>query len=370
MKICFLTSFHASWTKQEATILRELGHTVYLFYPTEHASLGFSSGSRLGDLLQNVELFFRCIPACLRSDLIYCWFAFPAGVIAGFWGKVLRKPVLLNVAGSDVACVPIINYGSALRWYLRPFISWALNNATRVIAISRDVAHWAERWGAKDVTIVYEGVDVKKFRSLGLARVERKNEHILLAVSWLEKNNVRRKDFESLLKALPEVARSFPDVKLVIAGKKGSGYPFLRQMVNDLKIENNVVFRGFVPDQELLELYDRCDVFVHPSLYESFPTICVEAQACEKPVVTTKISSMPEVVEDYKTGLLVDPRDPKALAEAIIGLLSNPVFSRRLGKSGRQRVIRFFSKEVRKERVREVLATLTGMEDSRCVRSK
>lgn len=356
MKICLLTAFHASWTKQEVSILKQLRHTVYLLYPSEHALLGFFRVSRLGVLLRNLELFFKCIPACLRSDLIYCWFVFPTGLFAVFLGKLFRKPVILNAAGYDVACVPTINYGTPARWYFRPFLSWTLKNARKVVAISRETAHGAEIWGANNVEVIYEGINIEKFKPSSKGRAKKGDKHILLTVLGLEKALVKRKDLRSLFESLPEVTGIFPNVKLIVVGKKGGAYPFLKQIVRGLGIEENVVFKGFVSEFELVELYNQCDVFIFPSLYEGFPTVCAEAQACEKPVISTSVSSMPEVIKDEETGILVKPRDPKALAYAIKTLLSDSSLRRRLGRSGRKRVVRFFSKEIRKKKLQEMVA--------------
>lgn len=360
MKICLLTSFHASWTEQEASILKELGHTVYLLHPSQHRiSKYFLRIPIIEVLCSYLDLFLRCILATLWADLVLCWFVFPTGLFATLFGKLFHKPVILNAAGYDVAYLPSLNYGTSKRWYLRPLVSWALRNATKVIAISRESARSAKKLGAKNVKVIYEGIDVAKFKPLRKEKTRKGNEYILLTVLLLVRGGVERKDLKSLLESLPEVISVFPDLKLVIVGKKGDAYPILRETVKRLGVANNVVFKGFVPFSELVRLYNECDIFVFPSLYESFPTACAEAQACEKPVVTTNVASMPEVIKNNETGILVEPSDPEALAHAIRNLLSDSALRRRLGRSGRKRVIRSFSREVRKEKVQEVLATLT-----------
>ena len=360
MKICLMTPLHGSWTRQEVSILRDLGHVVYLhfipWYPLRVKRL--PQFRVISGLYENVKLCLQSIPACLKSDLIFCWFVFPTGVFAVLLGKLLHKPVLLNAVGYDVAYVPAIDYGSPSEWYYRPFVSWALRNATKVIAISKESARWAGVWGAKDVTVIYEGIDTEKFKPLSRETTKGKSGSFLLAVSQLEKTEVKRKGLECLLKSLPEVVNTFPDVKLVIVGKKYDAYPTVQRITTELKMMDYVVFKDLVSDSELLELYNRCDIFVLPSLHEGFPTVCAEAQACEKPVVSTNVSSMPEVLENNVTGLLVAPNDPGALANAVKSLLSNPELRRRFGKLGRKRVIELFSKEIRRKKLQEVLIKL------------
>lgn len=356
MRICLLTAFHASWTEQEVSILKELGHVVYLLYPDKYTSKRLFNISIVGNFYAYVKLFLMNMQVLLRSDLIYCWFVFPPGVFAMIFGRLFRKPVILTAIGFDVALVPAIKYGVPSKLYYRPFVSWALKNATRVMAISKDVALWAEKWGGKNVKVVYEGIDVQKFRPLEIEQSEKK-DYVLLAVSVLDKLNVKRKDFESLLFSLPHVLSAFPNAKLVIVGRKGSGYSTLKRMVRKLKIEGNVVFKGSVSDSELIELYNTCDIFVSPSLHEGFPTVCAEAQSCGKPVVATNVASIPEVIKNNENGILVRFRDPEALASAIKELLSDSVLRKKMGSVGRRRIIQLFSKEIRKKKLQAILAT-------------
>jgi len=362
LRICFLTPYHASWTKQEISILEELGHVVFPVYVKEYGEarrfpyIRFVSG-----LYGYVKMLVQSVPMCLKSELIYCWFVFPTGVFGVALGKLFRKRVLLNAVGCDVAYVPIINYGDPAVWYFRPFISWALRNATKVIAVSRESARWAETWGGERVSVIYEGIDTEKFKPNYSKVVEEgeKKEHMLLSVLPLEKGEVLRKDTDTLLKALAQVVRVFPYVKLVIVGEKGGGYPLLNQTVKDLRIEDNVVFEGLVPFSRLLQLYNQCDIFVLPSLHEGFPTVCAEAQACGKPVISTDASSMPEVIVNMKSGVLVSPRNHRELADAIIRLLENGKIMVEMGRFGREVVANNFSREVRKVKLGRLLESFS-----------
>jgi len=360
VRICFLTPYHASWTKQEISILEELGHVVYPLYIVEYGKarrfpyIRFVSG-----LYGYIKMLVKSIPYCFKSDLIYCWFVFPTGVFGVLVGKLLRKKVILNAVGCDVAYVPMINYGDPAIWYFRPFISWALKNATEVIAVSKESARWAMTWGGKRADVIYEGIDTEKFKPSGARehREERK-EYVLLSVSSLAKGDVVRKDFDTLLKALSLVVKVFPNVKLVIVGEKGSAYPVLNQTAKSLKIENNVVFKGLVSLPRLIRLYNECDVFVLPSLHEGFPTVCAEAQACEKPVVTTNVSSMPEVVKNAESGVLVNLRSPEELANAVLELLKDEGARLRMGRLGRKLVRNNFSRDVRRRKLAELFESV------------
>jgi glycosyltransferase involved in cell wall biosynthesis len=104
-----------------------------------------------------------------------------------------------------------------------------------------------------------------------------------------------------------------------------------------------VQWLGHVPWRGLSELYRRADVFVMPSLYETFCISCLEAMAFGLPVVATRAGGLPEVVEDGVTGMLVPPGDPRALADAIESLWRNPDLRRKMGEAGRERVLAHFT---------------------------
>jgi len=359
VKICLLTPYHSSWTKQEVSILEELGHIVFPVYFLEHGKTRrFPYFRVVSSLYGFIRMFIESVPLCLKSDLIYCWFVFPSGVFGVMLGRFFKKKVILNAVGCDVAYVPSINYGDPEVWLFRPFISWALRNATKVIAVSRESAFWAMRWGGRQAEVIYEGIDTEKFKPFSMdVKKEKNRSPVLLTVSSLERGQVVRKDFNTLFKAFSKIIKAYPNVKLTIVGEKGDAYSALKKFAQDLKIDNNVVFEGRVPPSRLIDLYNQCDIFVLPSLHEGFPTVCAEAQACEKPIVTTNVASMPEVIENMKSGILVSPRRPGELADAIIQLLENKEICAQMGKFGREIVVNNFSRDVRK-------AKLSGMLES------
>ena len=109
-------------------------------------------------------------------------------------------------------------------------------------------------------------------------------------------------------------------------------------------------FHGEVSQAELSRLYDSCDLFVAPSLYESFGLIYLEAMAWGKPVIACNSGGVGEVVIHGETGILVPPADSAALAGAILRILSDNDLARRLGDSGRQRYLESFTSSAMAER--------------------
>ena len=121
--------------------------------------------------------------------------------------------------------------------------------------------------------------------------------------------------------------RGATDVKLLIIGDEISKYPNLRRLVHRFQLHQHVRFLGFVPEATLAVLYRLASVFVFPSLYEGFGLPPLEAMAAGAPVITSNVSSLPEVVGD--AALLIDPMDAGAIADAMARVLREPGAARR-----------------------------------------
>ncbi len=140
---------------------------------------------------------------------------------------------------------------------------------------------------------------------------------------------------------------------LVIAGT-GSQEAELKGYVEKLGLDKYVIFTGYVPEEEKVDLYNLADIFVLPSLLEGFGMVAAEAMACGKPVVASNASSLPEVVEDGKTGLLANPACVDDFTDQVLRLLRDESLRRRLGGAGRERVLRNFSWDVAARKTLEV----------------
>lgn len=148
------------------------------------------------------------------------------------------------------------------------------------------------------------------------------------------------KGHEWLIRAVPAVQARFAGVEFVLAGD-GDSRPDMERLARDLGVAPSVTFAGSVENviAEMLE----SDLFVLPSLSEGLSIALLEALALGMPVVATNTGGTPEVVADGQTGLLVAPRNPQALADAILALLDDPERARQLGANGRELVRQQFS---------------------------
>lgn len=148
-----------------------------------------------------------------------------------------------------------------------------------------------------------------------------------------------RKNLPRLVRAYNRIAAHIPH-RLVLVGKEGWAPDELREAVAETPLGKEVIFTGYVADADLPVLYAGADLFVYPSLYEGFGLPPLEAMACGTPVITSNLSSLPEVVGD--AGVLLDPRDEAGLAREILALLEDPARRQKLATEGLERA-RLFS---------------------------
>jgi L-malate glycosyltransferase len=135
-----------------------------------------------------------------------------------------------------------------------------------------------------------------------------------------------------LIQAMVQVRREIPDIKLSVAGVGEHTKEFLR-LVMSLGLQNTVQFVGYIPNSEIYKFLVGHHIMVMPSLQESFGVAALEAGACGRPVIATRVGGIPEIVLNNRTGLLVPPNDVDALAEAIITLARDEEQRRSMGRA-------------------------------------
>ena len=158
-----------------------------------------------------------------------------------------------------------------------------------------------------------------------------------------------RKGVDYLLQAIPQVVGSVPHVRFVIAGRdtgtapRGVTYQEYFASFATPEAIKATTFLGYVDDRSLAQLYAECDIFVAPSLFESFGLIYIEAMVHAKPVVAFRSAAIPEVVEHGETGLLAALKDVPSLANALTTLAQDGDLRRDMGRRGYERAITKFS---------------------------
>ena len=241
--------------------------------------------------------------------------------------------------------------------YARASIGVAARRATRVMTVSesskRDILRFVDTEPEK-IDVIYNAYDERftvEPREEDVVRVRERfqlhDEFILYA------GNVKpHKNVERLIQAFDLVRkRGLDHLKLVIIGDEVSRYAALRRAVHKHQLHKHVRILGYLPEETLAVMYRLAGVFVFPSLYEGFGLPPLEAMASGTPVVTSNVSSLPEVAGD--AAILVNPYEPAAIAEGIATVLTDETVRRSLRAKGLARA-REFSWEASVRRVREI----------------
>ena len=171
------------------------------------------------------------------------------------------------------------------------------------------------------------------------------------------------KGVQFLLRALPIVLEKVPAAKFIVAGATRFDKITVQDFVLSKKIRNSLIFTGYVSEADVPLLYNICDIFCYPSMWEGFGLTPAEAQASGKPVVAFNHCAIPEVVKNNETGILVEPKDHRKMAEAIIKLLKDENLRRDMGNEGRTRVERFFTWDSSAKKTFEVYRNLVEDRD-------
>jgi len=185
------------------------------------------------------------------------------------------------------------------------------------------------------VTADFEPLDTTSAKAQAVRQKYNLPEQFVLYVGLIEP----RKNIPTLLQAFAQVSSQFPDCRLVLAGRRGWMVESLDQQVADLGLAEKVHFAGYIEREDLPMVFNLAECFVYPSFYEGFGLPVLEAMACGVPVITSNVSSMPEIIGD--AGMQVSPHDSAGLAGALHSLLSDPTERKRLSALGRERAALF-----------------------------
>jgi len=272
-----------------------------------------------------------------RVDLVYTWFARSNAFFAVLFSELFGKKTLVVIGGYDVAYVPEVGYGSLLSPLERVKVKFVLRHASMVLPVSKSTAREMLRvTKPKRFEIVYNGVDVERFKPLG------EKEDLVITVANITESTIKRKGLDVFVKT----SSFLPEIRFVLIGKYDGSVQRLMKIAG-----SNVVFTGYLSSDALLDYYRRAKVYCQLSAHEGFGVALAEAMACGCVPVVTRRYALPEVVGD--TGFYVAYNDPKATAEAIKKALN---CNGEEGKAARERVQRCFSIKSREEKlVKEIV---------------
>ena len=197
---------------------------------------------------------------------------------------------------------------------------------------------------AEKISIAPGGIDHDFFTRKGhfhnlRERLGISKQKVLLTLARIDP----RKGQDMVIRCLPAVLKEFPDIKYIIAGT-GNDQNRLKKIVEEYDLNRQVIFAGEIAEEQIIDYYDLCDIFVMPSrqegnMVEGFGLSFLEANARGKPVIGGKHGGVPEAIVNGETGLLVKPTSTQEIADAIINLLRNEGLANRMGQKGKQRCL-------------------------------
>lgn len=290
----------------------------------------------LGMLAAGRQALRRAVRAH-QAGIVHAHWWFPSGLVAR--ASHLRVPLITTLHGSDV------RLAAGTRGAARLYRSVAGASA-RVTAVSSWLAARAAALApAISVPVVAPmPVDHRLFGPRGPRDTDR-----ILFVGRLN----AQKGLGTLLRALSHVVRQ---TCLDVVGD-GPDAQSLRMLASALGVADRVRWLGVLDQAALAERYARSAVLVVPSVDEGLGLVAVEAALCETPVIASRSGGLPDVVEDGVTGVLVEPREPRAFAAAIDALLSRDDAGAALGREGRRRALANFAPDAVAARYHAIYTT-------------
>ncbi|HVZ19661.1 MAG TPA: glycosyltransferase family 4 protein [Vicinamibacterales bacterium] len=310
------------------------------------------SGASVSQFVWLVQLVWATLLESLirRPDLIVC-----GHVVTGPAALVARK--LLGVRYT------VFTHAFEIRRQRhRRLVTAVLRSASLVMANSRFTRESVRSHGVppERIRIVYPGAEERAETAVGTIIAERRADGpVMLSVSRLVD---LYKGHDTVIRALPLIRAKCPGASYVVVGG-GRLREFLERLADSLGVRHAVRFEGEVTDARLAELYRACDVFVQLSREartgggaEGFGIVCLEASLAGKPVVAGRSGGLPDAVDDGSTGVLVDPMDLGAVADAVVTILQDRPAAERMGRDGRARVLREFTWEHMVQAARELFA--------------
>jgi len=275
----------------------------------------------------------------------------------GYIALLLKLPFIVSLHGYDVLAAQKTAWKKY--WLMK-----ILTKSKAIIVNSNFTKQEVLKLGISEskITIVYPCPNIKpedlnpQERQALKTELELHGKKVLLSVGRL----VKRKGFDKVIEALPEVIKQVPNLEYLIVGN-GNYKDELEKLALKLKVLDQVTICEDIPDSNLPNYYDLADVFIMParqigqSDVEGFGIVYLEANSFGKPVIAGKSGGASEAVIDGQTGILVDPENVSDIAKAIVHLMNNQEYALKLGSQGKDRIQNEFQWEKQVMKLKGIL---------------
>ncbi len=219
-----------------------------------------------------------------------------------------------------------------------------LKKSAIITTVSNSVAQELKQYkiNRDKIRVIGNGVDIRTFSP----SKEKNDQEYILYIGRLDP----RKGLFDIIECGKYVCMKRPNTSFIIVGK-GMLENVLKKKVREAGLQKNFIFLGFVDKKKLIQLYQNATICVIPSHYEGLPTVLLEAMSCGLPVVATAISGSLDVVSSGENGILIPPKSPKEMANAISMLLDNDEIRKKLGKNARKTIEERFTWDIISDKI-------------------
>lgn len=311
--------------------------------------IGLYSGANYG---LNVTRFAKKY----APDIVHAHFAYPEGLAGLLTKHEVRRPLVVTLHGGDIVTEPTVNYGIRLNRGYNAMIRNVLNGADAVLCASNMTYAEASKLvtDQEKLHLIPNGVDILRFNPDVDGSMIRKMLGLQdKSVVFTVRHHEPKYGIEYLIRAIPLVLEKRKDVAFIIGGD-GTLRPYHEKLAKSLDVSEYTFFVGRIPQSLLPSYYSMCNISVAPSLQEAFGLVVAEAFASGKPVIGTRVGGIPDQIEDCTNGFLVEPRNPRQIADRICYLLEDPKKAKQMGRNGRVTVEKKFSIIMRINRICEL----------------
>jgi len=329
-------------TYYTAKYLSELGHEIHVITTSlDHKNSNNDDETfiihrvpTLGAEPVNAILFQMLVVkkiVSIKPDIIHVQ-NIALGLSAWVVKKYFKTPYLVYGRGSDV-------YGS---WPLKKIISKVvLRTADAVVALSENMRREIKNIEQRDVIIIPNGIELGRFQYESKDSIRKTlkfndEDKIIIFVGNLRKV----KGVEYLIESMKEITEKEKNAKLIILGD-GEERSDLEELVSTLFMDKYIKFLGRISNESIPKYMMASDLFVLPSVSESFGIVNLEAMASGLPIVATKVGGVPEIIKENINGLLVEPRNSIDLSLKIIKLLHNQPLAKKISNNNKSYVKNF-----------------------------
>ncbi|WP_321418625.1 glycosyltransferase family 4 protein [uncultured Methanomethylovorans sp.] len=261
----------------------------------------------------------------INPDIIHVQ-SIPLSVPAFFMRLISNKNYIIWVQGSDIYTPTA---------FLKLFSTPLLKKASTIIALTEGMKAEINNKCKTNIVVISNGIELENFKTelIGPSKLQNEGSLSTMDQKIIFVGTLRPiKGVRYLLEAMPIIRLNNSHVKLVIVGD-GEEKEYLQKLTFDLNLNTCVSFVGKVPNDKIPKYMKDADLFVLPSLSESFGIVNIEAMASGLPIVSTNVGGLPYLIKDGINGFLVNPRDPAAIAEKSLLILNDMDLKEKLSQN-------------------------------------